>query len=162
MHPIDWICLGILLGSLLLGAWRGLLYEALSIAGWVAAYFVARWAAEWVGRALPMGDAPDGWRFAVGFVLVFIAVAFGGGMLAWAVRGAVRALGMRPVDRVLGAVFGSLRGALLLLLLALGVQLAGQGQAPWWRQSVSGPWLQGVLAQLHPVLPAALGPYLST
>ena len=162
MHPIDWICLGVLLGSLLLGAWRGLLYEALSLAGWVAAYFVARWLAEWVGQALPMGDAPGEWRYAAGFVLVFIVVAFAGGMLAWAVRGAVRALGMRPVDRVLGAVFGALRGALLLLLLAIAVQLTGQGQAPWWRESASGAWLQGVLVQLHPVLPPALGQYLST
>ena len=162
MHPTDWICLAVVLGSLLLGALRGLLYEALSVAGWVAAYVVARWAAEWVGRALPMGEAPVEWRFAAGFVLVFIVVAFAGGMLAWAVRGAARALGMRPVDRVLGAVFGALRGALLLLVLAIVVQLTGQGQAPWWRQSVSGAWLQGVLGQLRPVLPAALGQYLST
>ncbi|CAM5783656.1 CvpA family protein [Ottowia pentelensis] len=156
MHPTDWICLAVLLGSLLLGAWRGLLYEALSVAGWVAAYFVARWAADWVGQALPMGEAPAEWRFAAGFVLVFIVVAFGGGMLAWAVRGAARALGMRPVDRVLGAVFGALRGVLLLLVLAVVVQVTGQGQAPWWRESASGAWLQGMLGQLHPVLPAAL------
>ena len=162
MHPFDWICLGILLASLLLGAWRGLLYEALSLGGWVLAYFAARWVAEPLGHALPMGDASAEWRFAAGFVLVFIAVAFAGGMLAWAVRGAARALGMRPVDRVLGAVFGALRGALLLLVLAIVVQLTGQGQAPWWRQSVSGAWLQGVLGQLRPVLPAALGQYLST
>jgi hypothetical protein len=47
-------------------------------------------------------------------------------------------------------------------VLAIVVQLTGQGQAPWWRQSVSGAWLQGVLGQLRPVLPAALGQYLST
>ena len=162
MHPTDWICLAVLLGSLLLGAWRGLLYEALSVAGWVAAYFVARWAADWVGQALPMGEAPAEWRFAAGFVLVFIVVAFGGGMLAWAVRGAARALGMRPVDRLLGAVFGVLRGALLLLVLAAAIQLAGQGGEPWWRESASGPWLNQALAQLRPILPPALGQYLST
>ena len=162
MHPTDWICLAVVLGSLLLGAWRGLLYEALSVAGWVAAYVVARWAAEWVGRALPMGEAPVEWRFAAGFVLVFIVVAFAGGMLAWAVRGAARALGMRPVDRLLGAVFGVLRGALLLLVLAAAIQLAGQGGEPWWRESASGPWLNQALAQLRPILPPALGQYLST
>ena len=151
MHPTDWICLAVVLGSMLLGAWRGLLYEALSVAGWVAAYFVARWAAEWVGRALPMGEAPAEWRLAAGFVLVFIGVAFAGGMLAWAVRGAARALGMRPVDRVLGAVFGALRGALLLLVLAIVVQLTGQGQAPWWRQSASPGRLACVTARLSSV-----------
>ena len=162
MHPIDWICLGVLLGSLLLGAWRGLLYEALSLGGWVLAYFAARWVAEPLGHVLPMGDASAEWRFAAGFVLVFIAVAFAGGMLAWAVRGAARALGMRPVDRLLGAVFGVLRGALLLLVLAAAIQLAGQGGEPWWRESASGPWLNQALAQLRPILPPALGQYLST
>ncbi len=162
MHPFDWICLGILLASLLLGAWRGLLYEALSLGGWVLAYFAARWVAEPLGHVLPMGDASAEWRFAAGFVLVFIAVAFAGGMLAWAVRGAARALGMRPVDRLLGAVFGVLRGALLLLVLAVAIQLAGQGGEPWWRESASGPWLNQALAQLRPILPPALGQYLST
>ena len=162
MHPFDWICLGIVLASLVLGAWRGLLYEALSLGGWVLAYFAARWAAEPLGQALPMGDAPTVWRAAAGFVLVFIAVAFAGGMLAWAVRGAARALGMRPVDRLLGAVFGVLRGALLLLVLAAAIQLAGQGGEPWWRESASGPWLNQALAQLRPILPPALGQYLST
>ena len=162
MHPFDWICLGILLASLLLGAWRGLLYEALSLGGWVLAYFAARWVAEPRGHVLPMGDASAEWRFAAGFVLVFIAVAFAGGMLAWAVRGAARALGMRPVDRLLGAVFGVLRGALLLLVLAAAIQLAGQGGEPWWRESASGPWLNQALAQLRPILPPALGQYLST
>ena len=162
MHPFDWICLGIVLASLVLGAWRGLLYEALSLGGWVLAYFAARWAAEPLGQALPMGDAPTVWRAAAGFVLVFIAVAFAGGMLAWAVRGAARSLGMRPVDRLLGAVFGVLRGALLLLVLAAAIQLAGQGGEPWWRESASGPWLNQALAQLRPILPPALGQYLST
>ena len=122
----------------------------------------ARWVAEPLGHVLPMGDASAEWRFAAGFVLVFIAVAFAGGMLAWAVRGAARALGMRPVDRLLGAVFGVLRGALLLLVLAAAIQLAGQGGEPWWRESASGPWLNQALAQLRPILPPALGQYLST
>jgi len=93
---------------------------------------------------------------------VFIAVAFAGGMLAWAVRGAARSLGMRPVDRLLGAVFGALRGALLLLLLAVALHVAGQGSEPWWRESVSGLWLNQALAQLRPILPATLAQYLST
>lgn len=162
MHPLDWICLGIVLASLLLGAWRGLLYEALSLGGWVAAYFAARWAAEPLGRMLPMGDAPPEWRAAAGFVLVFIAVAFAGGMLAWAVRGAARSLGMRPVDRLLGGVFGALRGGLLLLVLAAAIQLTGQGGELWWRESASGAWLTQALGQLRPILPPALGQYLST
>ncbi|MBX9835253.1 MAG: CvpA family protein, partial [Burkholderiaceae bacterium] len=50
MHPLDWIFVGILTASLLIGAWRGLVFELLSLAGWVAAFFVAQWFAADVGR----------------------------------------------------------------------------------------------------------------
>lgn len=161
MHPVDWICLCIVLASLLLGAWRGLLYEALSVAGWVAAYFAARWAAPLVGHALPMGDALDGLRVAAGFTLVFVGVAFLGGMLAWAARGAARALGMRPVDRVFGAVFGAVRGLLLVLVLALAARMTALRDAPWWHDSISGPWALLAIGHLQPWLPPALAQHLS-
>lgn len=38
MHALDWIFVGILTASLLIGAWRGLVFELLSLAGWVAAF----------------------------------------------------------------------------------------------------------------------------
>lgn len=161
MHAIDWICLVVVLASLLLGAWRGLLYESLSVAGWVAAYLAARWAAPLVGQSLPMGDSAEGLRVAAGFTLVFVGVAFLGSLLAWMARGAVRALGMRPVDRVFGAVFGTLRGTLIMLVLAALAQMTTLREAPWWQDSISGPWLRLALRELQPWLPAALAQYLS-
>ena len=161
MSAVDWICLGVLVASLLLGAWRGLLYEALAVAGWVCAYLAARWSADVVGRWLPVGDSPEGVRYAAGFVLVFIAVAFLGGMLAWAARHAAKALGMRPVDRIFGAAFGVLRGVLLLLAVAALAGMTPVGQAAWWRESASVQWLHMALLQLQPLLPAAVGKYLS-
>lgn len=160
IHPVDWICLGILLASLLLGAWRGLLYEALSLTGWIVAYIAARVGGALVGDFMPMGDAPEGWRYAAGFTLVFICVAFLGGALAWMGRGAGQLAGLRPVDRLLGAVFGAVRGVALLLLLAIAVQLTPLGQTPWWRDSVSGPWLQSGLQELRPWLPPPVRQYL--
>ena len=119
VSAIDWICLAVLLASLLLGAWRGLVYEVMAIAGWVCAFLAARWSAEVVGQWLPMGESPEALRYAAGFVLVFIAVAFACGLLAALARRATQALGVRPVDRVFGAAFGTLRGVLLLLVQRL-------------------------------------------
>ena len=106
LSALDWICAALLLASLLLGAWRGLVFELMSIAGWVIAFLAARWSATVVGDWLPMGESPEPLRYAAGFVLVFIAVAFLCGMLASLARHAAKALGVRPVDRVFGAVFG--------------------------------------------------------
>lgn len=38
MHALDWIFLVVLGASLLIGAWRGLIFELFSLAGWVAAF----------------------------------------------------------------------------------------------------------------------------
>ena len=73
---IDWLALTVVTASLLLGAWRGLLYAGLALAGWVLAVLAARWAAPLVGQWLPMGESPEPLRHAVGFALVFIATAF--------------------------------------------------------------------------------------
>ena len=51
MAALDWIFVALLLASMLMGAWRGLVYEVLSLAGWVVAFLVAQWfaadAAAW-------------------------------------------------------------------------------------------------------------------
>jgi membrane protein required for colicin V production len=160
MAVLDWICLIVLLASLLLGAWRGLLYEVMAIAGWLVACLVARWLAELVGRWLPMGDVSTSLRYIVGFLLVFVGVAYACGMVAVQVRRAARHWGMYPVDRMFGALFGALRGLLLLLLAAALLHLTPLHDAPWWGQSVSGRWLDQALAQLEPLLPAPVRKYL--
>lgn len=161
MAAIDWLALMVVAASLLLGAWRGLLYEVAALAGWVLAFLAARWAAPVLAQWLPMGESPAALRHAVAFVLVFIATAFACGLLAALLRRAARAMGVRPVDRAFGALFGMLRGALLLLLLAALVQLASLREEAWWRQSLSARWLEPALAQLQPFLPELFGKYLS-
>ncbi len=161
MSAIDWICLAVLLASLLMSVWRGLLYELMALAGWVLAFLAARWAAEPLALWLPMGQSPEGLRYAAAFVLVFIVVAFLCGMLAWGLRNAARRLGVRPVDRLFGAAFGALRGVAVLLLAAVLIGQTPLREQTWWRDSLSAPWLAHALLQLRPFLPEALGPYLS-
>ena len=161
MYAADWIGLAVVLASLLLGAWRGLLYEAFSLGGWVLAYFVARLAAAPLGRILPLGD-PDGMlRYVAAFVLVFIAVALASGMLAQGARGTARALGMRPADRVFGALFGGARGVLLLLVAAVLIHLLALDQEPWWRDALISRGLHQGLLYMKPLLPDLLGQYVS-
>ena len=161
MTAFDWICLTILGASLLLGMWRGFVYEALAIASWVMAFLAARWAAAEVGGWLPMGDSSEDIRYAAGFVLVFIGAAFLGGMLALALSRAASALGMRPVDRIFGAVFGLLRGAVLLLVAAVIIGKTPLREQPWWTESASAPWLEKTLADFQHLLPESLAKYLS-
>ncbi|MGC3987241.1 MAG: CvpA family protein [Pseudorhodoferax sp.] len=102
--------------SLLLGAWRGLVFEVLSVLGWIAAFVLAPVAGARCGAALANGrGAADTVRYVAAFALVFVLGAFACGLLAALFKRLVQAVGLRPVDRVLGMVFGLLRGAILIL-----------------------------------------------
>ena len=109
---------------------------------------------------LPMSGASGPVRHAAAFVLLFVGGAFVGGLLAWVARKLVHAIGLRPVDRTLGAVFGVLRGAVLLLALAVVMDMTPLKSSPWWQASTGSQVLAGALKELKPVLPEAFGKYL--
>ena len=160
MAALDWVFLAILAASLVLGAWRGLVYEVLSVASWIAAFLLAQMFGPDVAAGLPMGQAPQAAKYAAAFVLVFIVVVFAGGLLAWGVKKVVEAVGLRPVDRVLGAGFGVLRGVLLLMAIAIVVNMSPFKRADWWEESKAAEISTSAVKQLKPVLPERFGQYL--
>lgn len=160
MVGLDWILAAVLVLSLLLGAWRGLVYEALSLLAWVAAFVLAQWYAPDVAARMPLAGASEPVRYAVGFVAVFIAAAFAGGLVAWLAKKLVEAIGLRPVDRVLGAAFGLLRGMVLLLAIAVVVNVTALKSSEWWQSSQGAAVLTETLKSLRPALPGHFARYL--
>ena len=160
MTAVDWVFLAVLAGSLLLGAWRGLVYELVSVLGWIAAFVLAQWWAPEVATRLPLSGVTEPVRYAAAFVLVFVAAAFAGGLLAWLTRKLVQAIGLRPVDRTLGAAFGLVRGVVLLLAAAVVMDLTPLKSSEAWQTSTGAGVLSAALKGLKPVLPEAFGKYL--
>ena len=156
MAALDWVFVALLLASMLMGAWRGLVYEVLSLAGWVVAFLVAQWFAADAAALLPWEGAQDTVRYAAGFILVFIVTIFACGFLAWLGKKLVDAVGLRPVDRTLGAAFGVLRGLVILLELVVIAGLKPLHQAAWWQASRGAVWLSEMVQTLKPVLPQEL------
>jgi len=159
MTPIDIFLLLVLLASVLLGLWRGLVYEVLSVAGWVAAFVLAQWQAPWAAERLPLQDFSEPLRHAAGFAAVFIASAFAAGWLAWLLKKLIETVGLRPVDRVLGAGFGLLRGAVLLLALALVVNMTPLKEQEGWQASAAARGLDNGLHLLKGAMPENLVRY---
>lgn len=160
MAALDWVFLAVLVGSLLLGAWRGLVYEVMSVLGWIAAFVVAQWLAGDVAQKLPMGNAAETVRYAAGFAVVFIATVFAAGLLAWLTKKLVETVGLRPVDRTLGAAFGVLRGLILLLAVAVVINLTPLKTSGWWQDGVGPALATTALKGLKPALPADFARYL--
>jgi len=161
MATLDAVLLLLCCASLLLGAWRGLVYELFSLVGWVAAFWMARLFAHELGAWLPMDGFDPTVRYAAGFVSVFVVAIFAWGLLSSLAKKLIEVAGLRPVDRTLGAFFGLLRGLVLTLVMALVVVNTPLHQQTWWVQSWSGPALADLVRQLVPALPQELGKYLS-
>ena len=160
MTYIDWTLLGVLGLSFVIGAWRGLVFEVLSVFVWIAAFVLAQWYAPEVADKLPMAGTGQSLRYAAGFVLVFVGTAFVAGLFVQLIKKMVAAVGLRPVDRTLGAVFGLLRGAILLLAIAVVMNMTALRTQTDWQASQGATMLTGLLMKLKPLLPQEFGKYL--
>jgi len=157
---LDWIAVALIVVSMLFGLVRGLVFEVISLVGWVVAFVVAQWFASDLAAWLPAGDPQASWRYPLAFVLLFVAVAFGVGLMAALTRKLIAAVGLRPVDRILGGAFGAARGAVALLVLAVVVHLLALSDSAWWHESRSAVVLDAALQSLKPALPEKLASYL--
>lgn len=161
INAVDGLLLFVLLLSAIVGVWRGLVYEVLSVMAWVAAFVLAQRYAGHAAGWLPMGGASTGLRTAAGFAVVFVASAFAGGFLAWLVKKMVAAVGLRPIDRVLGGAFGLLRGAVVLLAVAVVVGMTPLQSQAGWQSSAVAQVLVSSLHTLKPLLPEPVARHLS-
>jgi len=157
----DWALLGVLLASMVVGLWRGLVYEVLSLAGWVAAFFLAQWLATDAIAWIPfVQGAAASVQYAVAYVVVFVASLFVAALLSWLIKKVIESVGLRPVDRALGGAFGLVRGAVLLLALTVVLHLTGLSRSDWW-QSAKGPvWLDLTIQGLKPLMPESMAKFL--
>lgn len=141
---------------MLLGIWRGVVSEVLALVAWVAAFLVAR---TWAGSA---GGAFAGWlaepalRYAAGFVVVMVAVLVLFSLGRWLLKMLLTAVGLGPVDRLLGGVFGVARGALIVLAAVLVAGMTALPKSQWWRDAWLAPPLETAVIAAKPWLPAEM------
>jgi len=157
---VDGVLLAVLAVSLAVGVWRGLVFEVLSLLGWLAAYVAAQAASPTVATWLPVGVPGSALNQVAAFAATFI-----GALLLWALvsrllRALIHATPLQAIDRVLGAAFGLLRGAIVLLAVATVVALTPAARSPAWQHSQGAAWLGAMLAGLKPVLPEAVSRHL--
>ena len=135
---------------MLLGMWRGIIYEVLALLGWLSAFLVARWFAADVAAMLPASITVADIRTAIAYVILFIATLFFSSSVAWLVSKAITKLGnLGWTVWVLGALFGIARGTMLVLVLVLIAGLTSWPKDPIWREAtLSKPLQELALASL--------------
>ncbi|MBB5205552.1 membrane protein required for colicin V production [Inhella inkyongensis] len=152
----DLMVLVLLLISLVVGAWRGLVLEVFSLAAWVLAYFAAPWLAPVVEGWLPAKLSQGGWQELAALVLAFVLILMLCGLCGRLLRMLLHATPLAFMDRLLGAGFGLLRGLLLALLAAVLIGFTPFKRHPAWTDSQARPILHALLQAAAPMLPKSL------
>jgi len=144
MNWADYIVLGVIAVSVLIGLWRGLVSEVMALAVWIAAFWVA-WlfgpdVAERLHDIIRLPSA----RILAGYALCFLVVLLLGALLRWIIAKLVESTGLTGTDRLLGMGFGFVRGVLVVTLTVFLLGFTPLSRDPWWQQSVLLGQAQGV------------------
>ena len=135
MEYADYAILGIIAISILVGAIRGFVKEAFSLLVWAAAFLVAFQYSGALAVQLEGHIELPSARTSLAFAGLFLTVLLVGGLLTFLVGKLVEKTGLSGTDRLLGGVFGGVRGLILVLALMLVAGLTPVTQDPWWHQS---------------------------
>lgn len=137
MEYTDYAVLGIIAISILVGVIRGFVKEAFSLAVWAAAFLVAFQYSGALALQLENHIELPSARTALAFSGLFLVVLLIGGLLTFLIGKLVEKTGLSGSDRLLGGVFGSIRGLFLVIALMLVAGLTPVPQDPWWQSSRS-------------------------
>jgi len=137
MQYSDIVVLAIIAISILVGAIRGFIKEAFSLLVWAAAFLIAFQYSGPLAMQLENQIELPSVRTSLAFAGLFISVLLVGGLLTYLVGKLVEKTGLSGTDRLLGGVFGGVRGLTLVIALILVAGLTPIPQDPWWQQSKS-------------------------
>ncbi|MFM2407575.1 MAG: hypothetical protein RL358_317 [Pseudomonadota bacterium] len=151
MTLFDWLLIGILVVSVLLGLWRGAVYEVLSLLGWPIAFFLSKYVAPEVANYLPMSNETG--RSALAYGLVFVAAMLLWAMLVWLFSKLITAAGLGFLDGLMGGVFGVLRAALVVMLLVCGAGMTDLPNHAFWQQAQWSATCEAVAIRTQVFLP---------
>lgn len=136
MTPIDYIIAAIVVISMLFGAIRGFLRESIALLGWLTGLWLAwRYAPSlepYLGGSLEGTDLQVWVARIIVLLAVVIAAWLIGSLLGFLVQRSGLTLG---IDRVLGALFGLVRGAVIVGFGVMLAQAAEMRNEPWWKAS---------------------------
>lgn len=153
------LALGLLM-SVIVGAWRGFVMEALALLGWAVAYFAAQWYGPEGARLVPVGQPGSRMNLISGMLVVFVLAWLAWALISWVLAQLIKASVLSGPDRLLGAGFGLVRGLVVALVVCTVVSMTPVQRWEPWQSSRGVAGLQILLTGLRPVLPEQVVKFL--
>lgn len=160
MTSVDLGILVILGLSMLLGVVRGGIKEILSLAAWVLAFLAAKTFADAAAVFMPAFITTPAIRYLGGFLLVFVTVMLVSMLLSSLLSSSLKTAGLGAFDRLLGFLFGTVRGLLIITTLVLLAGLTAIPKTELWQQSFIVPIFVKLAVTVTPWLPDSLVKYI--
>jgi len=140
LTAVDWVIIVVLAISTLLSLWRGFVREALSLAGWVAAFLVANLFVDQMASLLAGTIDNITGRYVAAYAILFVTTLVVSTFATYLAGQLIKATGLTVLDRVLGTVFGFSRGIIIILVCVFVLrQLVPPPDLLWLDQSVLMP-----------------------
>ena len=140
LTAVDWVIIVVLAVSTLLSLWRGFVREALSLAGWVAAFLVANLFVDQMASLLAGTIDNITGRYVAAYAILFVATLIMATFATYVAGQLVKATGLSVLDRLLGTVFGFARGIIIILVCVFVLrQLVPPPDLLWLDQSALMP-----------------------
>lgn len=156
MNWVDYSILAIIAISVLISLWRGFTKEALSLAGWVIAAWVALTFADKLQVLLEPHIKVPSLRLMVAFAILFIATLFIAAFINYLAVQVIKKTGLSGTDRMIGIFFGVARGCVVVAVLVLVGGMTPVPQDPWWHESQLMHYFQDMAIWLRQFLPAEI------
>jgi len=173
---LSWIDIGIviiLLVSVMVAIFRGFVKEAVSLASWIAAIWLAVNFSSQVALFLPasIDDATvslsqseievSKLRIGIAFVLIVIGTLIAGSLLNYILSHLTKNRALRGVDRLLGGFFGIFRGTAIVVLLILAASYTNFPLSETWESSQILPPFESVAKKVIELMPPEFSKYFS-
>lgn len=156
MAVADLFFLAVVIISAVIGLFRGLVREALSLAAWILAFVIAlRFGPQAAEYLTPYVSVPSV-RLATAYSVLFLATLILGAIINFFLGKMVRATGFSGTDRTLGLCFGVARGIAILVIAIMLARLTVVRDDPWWKDSVFILYLEPWAEQLQGWIPENL------
>ncbi len=156
MTIVDVVVIFVIFLSALFSLLRGFVKEAISLATWIIAIWLAATFAPQLAEALPSNIESEAARQAIGFGVLFVLTLMVGTLVNMLVSQVVKKTGLSGADRIFGVVFGVLRGGLIIIVFVIIGGMTPLPEMDWWQSSTLLQWFESTAIVIQEYIPEDL------